>query len=389
MDGLTLFALACAGGYVALQGAKLGGVLLTLRTRAAQPQAPLPPQWMHGVALLQPILGGDPLLEQVLADNLTALPQAHFIWLLDDDDATGRTIADRLVAAHPQQRITCRLHGAAPDGVNPKVFKLAAALPDVVEPVLVVLDDDTRLSSHALARMVDELRHADLVTALPCYRDDGAPGARLMAQFVNNNAALTYLSLLPWRAPVSINGMCYAMHTAKLKASGGFLPIARHLADDLALARSLRAQGAVLHQSTASVEVQTHTPSLAHYHRQMHRWFLFATLLLRGEPPLLRALVALLHGLPPLLLAGLLIGALVHPVGPAGVAAFAVLLLRAGSLVGLQRRLTGRARHRPLASVLAELLQPLHLLHAAVVRRIRWRTRVYDVRANDDFRHVP
>jgi ceramide glucosyltransferase len=389
MDGLNLFALACAGGYVALQGAKIGGVLLTLRARAGRPLAPLQPGWMHGVAVLQPILGGDPLLEQVLADILAALPQAHFIWLLDDDDGAGLAIAGRLVAAHPRQRITCRRHGTAPDGANPKVFKLAAALPGVAEPVLVVLDDDTRLSAQALAQMVRELQHADLVTALPSYRDDGAPGARLMAQFVNNNAALTYLSLLPWMAPVSINGMCYAMHTEKLKAWGGFSPITRHLADDLALAHALRAQGAVLHQSTASVDVQTHTPSLAHYHRQMHRWFLFATLLLRGEPPLLRALIALLHGLPPLLLAGLLIAALIQPAGPGGAAALAVLLLRAGSLVGLQRRLTGRARHRPLASVLAELLQPLHLLHATAVRRIRWRTRVYDVRANDDFRHVP
>lgn len=389
MDGVSLAALACAIGYLALQGAKLAGVLITLRERAGKTPPPLHAGWMHDVAILQPILGGDPLLEQVLADNLAHLPDAQFIWLLDEDDATGRAVAARLVAAHPRHRIRCSLHGAAPEGVNPKTFKLAAALPDVAEPVFVVLDDDARLSQPALATLVTELADADLVTALPCYRDDGAPGARLMAQFVNNNAALTYLSLLPWKSPVSINGMCYAMRTAQLLGWGGFAPIARQLADDLALAHALRARGAVLHQSTACVEVQTHVASLRHHVRQMHRWFLFATLLLRGEPLRLRVLIALLHGLPPLLLAGLLVGALLQPMGAAGVAALAVLLLRAGGLVALQRRLTGRARHRPLASLLAELLQPLHLLHAVCVRRIHWRTRLYDVRSNDDFRHAP
>ena len=389
MDGLSTLALLFAGGYMGLQGAKTAGALLTVHARQAATVAPLPRGWMRDVALLQPILGGDPGLEHVLADNLANLPQAHFIWLLDHDDAVGLAVAQRLVDTHPQHRIRCSLHGAAPDGVNPKVFKLAAALPDVAEPVLVVLDDDARLSSDALATLLQELPQADLVTALPCYRDDGAPGARLMAQFVNNNAALTYLSLLPWMAPVSINGMCYAMRTARLREFGGFAPIARQLADDLALARALRAQGARLHQSTACVEVQTHTPSLAHHIRQMHRWFLFATLLLRSEPPALRACIGLLHGVPPVLLAGLIACALMQPTGTAGVIALAVLVCRAAVLMALQRRLTGRARHRPLASLLAEVLQPLHLLHATLVRRIRWRTRRYEVRANDNFHHAP
>lgn len=389
MADLSALALACAGGYLGVLGFKLLGVWCTLRARRNVSAPPPTSGGMCDVALLQPILGGDPLLAQVLGDNLRALPDAQFVWLLDEDDSVGCAVARQLVAQHPGHRIRCRLHAPAPDGVNPKTFKLAAALPEVVEGTVVVLDDDARLSRPALTRMLAELRDADLVTALPCYRDDGAAGARLMAQFVNNNAALTYLSLLPWLSPRSINGMCYAMRTARLRTLGGFAPIARQLADDLALAHTLRAQGAVLFQSTASVEVQTHTPSLAQHVRQMHRWFLFATLLLQGESRTLQAVVAVLHGLPPLLLAGLLVMAVAQPVGPAGIALCAVVLLRATVLVALQRRLTGRARHRPVASLLAELMQPVHLLHACLVRRIRWRTRRYDVRANDDFHHAP
>jgi ceramide glucosyltransferase len=65
-----------------------------------------------------------------------------------------------------------------------------------------------------------------------------------------------------------------------------------------------------------------------------------------------------------------------------------VLALRAVVLITVQRRLTGQSRHSPLLSILSELLQPLHMLHAIASRRIVWRTRRYVVRANDDFRAV-
>jgi ceramide glucosyltransferase len=62
-----------------------------------------------------------------------------------------------------------------------------------------------------------------------------------------------------------------------------------------------------------------------------------------------------------------------------------LLGLRAVTLIVLQRRLTGRSRHAPVLSLVSELLQPLHMLHALISRRITWRTRRYLVRANDDF----
>ena len=40
----------------------------------------------------------------------------------------------------------------------------------------------------------------------------------------------------------------------------------------------------------------------------MHRWFLFATLLMRAQPASTRLLITLLYGLHPLALAGLLAG---------------------------------------------------------------------------------
>lgn len=384
---VEVIASGAAAAYLGLQACKAAGAAVSWRRQAKAPMPPLPPDWMADVALLQPILGGDPLLEQVLAVNLATLPHAHFVWLLDEDDPVGLATARALAATHAQRRITLHVSPAPPDGVNPKTFKLAGAIPGVAEGVVVVLDDDARLEATSLRRMVGDLARADLVTALPFYRDDGRPGARLMAQFVNNNSALTYLSLLPWLPPLSINGMCYALRTARLRGLGGFQPLLHQLADDLALARSLRAQGAVLHQSIAPVEVQTHTPTLRHYARQLHRWLLFATLLLRAEPARLRLLIVLLHGVPPLLLAALVAAAAADP-RVAGPIALGVLALRAAMLCALQSGLSGRVRHRPASSVLAELAQPLHLLHAVLVRRIRWRTRTYRVKSNDDFHAV-
>ncbi|HDS1038340.1 TPA: glycosyltransferase [Stenotrophomonas maltophilia] len=389
MGSLSVASLVLAGLYLLLLAVKAGGALRILARRPPRRHAPAGHDG-RGVAILQPILSGDPLLAQVLGDNLQALPGAHFHWLLDDADGAGQAIARALCDAHPGHRITCLHYPAAPEGINPKTFKLDAALPQVREPVLLVLDDDARLSAAALAQLVDELGPAghpaaDLVTALPCYRDDGAAGARLMAQFVNNNTALTYLGLLPWLAPLSINGMCYALRSERLRALGGFAPLLPMLADDLALARALRRQHARLHQSTAPVDVQTHVPTLQRYRQQMHRWMLFAVLLLRDEAPALRLLIGVLHGLPPLLLWAVLVLALLPPAGLPALLAGVLLVLRAGVLMVLQHRASGRVRHRPLASLLAELLQPLHLLHATCVRRIRWRTRLYQVRANDDF----
>lgn len=382
MDSMTLASAVMAGAYLLLLALKTAGATRVLRQR---PPAFHSPFDGHGVAILQPILGGDPLLAQVLAANLQALPGAHFHWLLDEADALGRAAAAQLCAQHPDHRITCLLHPPAPQGINPKTFKLDRVLAQVQESIVLVLDDDARLSAGALAQMLDELPYADLVTALPSYRDDARFGSRLMAQFVNNNTALTYLGLLPWLAPLSINGMCYALQTTRLRELGGFAPLRHMLADDLALARALRDQGARLHQSTACVEVQTHVPTLQRYRQQMHRWMLFALLLLRDETRSVRALIGLLHGIPPLLLWAVMLLAAWPPLGTPALIAVAVLLVRAAVLARLQQRASGRVRHRPALSVMAELLQPLHLLHALCVRRIRWRTHLYHVRANDRF----
>jgi ceramide glucosyltransferase len=184
--------------------------------------------------------------------------------------------------------------------------------------------------------------------------------------------------------PLSINGMAYALRRETLLRGDGFEPLLGHLTDDLAVARHVRAQGGRIRQVAAAVRVETHVADMAGYVRQMHRWFLFALLLLRGETAPTQMRVGLVLGVHPFLLWGAILTCLGSGIG--SIAALAATCLARGlCLAWLQARLSGRARHQPLLSLLSELLQPFHLLHAALSPNIRWRSRRYRVYANDRF----
>jgi ceramide glucosyltransferase len=400
----TLVVAACAAAYL---GILLGKAILALRyaarygrsqprlpsTRSSAPATSSPSSPSSGgvdlstATIVQPILGGDPDLAAALADNLAALPEARFLWLIDDDDEEAEAVTRTLCDAHPTHRIERLVCAAAPDGVNPKLFKLELARSEVTHGAFVVVDDDTRLTREGLAALLAALATHTLSTGLPCYLDRRRDlSSRLLAQFVNNNAALTYLPLLAFAAPPTINGMAYALTPASLDAIGGFAPLCRHLADDLAIARRVIRTGGTICQTPYPQFIATSVRDLRHYRALMHRWFVFALLLLREQSAAWTLAITVLHGLPPLLLWTMLIAASASV--SASLALLFVAALRAVTLIAVQRKLTGRSRHSPLLSIVSELLQPLHLFHALVSRRILWRTRRYVVRANDDFRAV-
>jgi ceramide glucosyltransferase len=333
--------------------------------------------------VVQPILSGDPGLSRSLEDNLLEFPEVRFLWLVDDDDLEAQSVTQALAPGYPEQ-VRVILCPRPPEGVNPKLFKLERAWREIETPALIVLDDDTRLPRRTLDTLLTSLSDAEVSTALPYYRCDGNVPTRLLAQFVNNTAALTYLPMLAFGPPLSINGMAYALRRDCLERCGGFEAVLRHLTDDLAVARHVRAHGGTIRQVSAPVQVETHVGSWSDYVRQMHRWFLFALLLIRSEPPGMQARLGLLLGLHPLLLWGALLTCLKGSVLAIAVFA-ATCVVRGIAPAWLQRRLTGRIRHQPALSLLSELLQPAHLLHAALSPNIRWRSRRYRVYANDRF----
>lgn len=337
------------------------------------------------VTICQPILSGDPDLEAALDHNLNALPDAKFLWLIDEVDEQASRVTARLIQRHPAMSIRVLRCANPPNGINPKLFKLEAARPVVASGILLVLDDDTRLEQSGLNALTAGLAHAELVTGLPYYRSATNVVGNLLTQFVNNNAALTYLPLLNLSPPVSINGMCYALKTDTLEDMQGFSPLLRHLTDDLAVADAVRESGGQIVQTPFPQEIATTIVSFKQYMAQMHRWYLFALLLMRRRGMFLNALMVLFYALPPLLLWMGAVQALTsHRVAPVALL-LGTLIARGLLLSSLQRHLTGHSRHHPALSIISELLQPVHLIHALLVRSIRWRTRHYRVYDNDRF----
>ena len=327
----------------------------------------------------------------MLLGNLETFPEARFIWLIDGDDAEAAAVTARLQNLDPSRRIERVICGPAPAGVNPKLFKLEQARGLVTTGTFVVLDDDTMLTRTSLAALVEAASTSTLSTGLPCYGDGHGVLSQLVVQFVNNNAALTYLPIPLFTAPRTINGMAYAISTTNLADLGGFTAIWRQLADDLALARRVLDRSGTIAQTPYPQFITTTVRDRRHYRALMHRWFLFALLLLEAQPPGWRALIGVCYGVPPVLLWVTVLTAVTSIAGAnwTGPAMLAVLLvLRALILIVVQRATTGMSQHAPLLSIAAELLQPLHLLDATFRRTIRWRTRTYFVRANDDFRPV-
>ena len=378
----SIAAAVVAATYLSLLVLK--GFLAIRYARAFEKPAPSRGQ---GVAIAQAILSGDPLLASRLRANAEELPEAHFLWLVDTDDGEGQAICRRLRDSLPT-RIEVIEVEPAPPRTNPKLWKLERAKNAFTEAVLVILDDDTRLPQASLGALVEGLDRAAVTTGLPRYFEDGRWPSRLLCQFVANNAAGTYLALPAFLPPITLNGMTWAIRKESLARFGLFEPILRCLTDDFAVARQVIAGGGRIEQSPLPQELQTTVEDGRHYLRLMHRWFLFATLLLREQKAGLAALITVLHGLPPLLL--WLVLALWGGSGDGrfGLVLLVVLVLRAVVLAAVQQQIYGSRLYRPFFSEISELLQPLHLLHASLVRRIRWRTRYYQVVADDDFRPV-
>lgn len=380
-----LFALA-ASLYLLLQGLRLA-LAWRAAERLRRPALAAPICAVAEVDVLVPILGGDPVLDEVLRAQLAALPGVRWHWLLDADDAIAGPLCKALAEDAPAcSRPRLWRLPPPPEGCNPKLHKLALVEPALEGAVVLVLDDDTVLDAAGLAILLGALRSHALATGLPRYAVQGGMWSRQLAQFVNDQSGATYLPLLNlWPAP-TLNGMGYALRRETLHALGGFAGQRHFLTDDLALAEAVRSSGGRIAQTLAPLRVQTTIHSAAHWWRQMHRWFLFALLLLPRQPPVQRLAIAVLHGTPPLLW---MLACVAAMVSGAWFALAALVVARAAGLALLQQRLWGHVLYRPLHSELIELLQPAQLVHALLDRRIRWRTRRYRVFAADRFVSAP
>ena len=371
----------CWAAYLAIFALKAA---LSLRYVRLHPE----PVGVGGtMTVLQPILSGDPWLEATLSRNLvTAPPETRFVWLVDEDDAEALRVAERSAESAPGRIMVVPCPPIAGD-VNPKTAKLQLGLERVETEFFAVLDDDAVLDADNLRRAIHALASCDCYTGLPRYDVGATFWSSLTAHFVNDNSILTYLPVLAFLKPLTVNGMFYAMRTGAMNRYGGFEPVLPKLCDDYAIARLVQGHGGVVRQGTLPVTLRTSVDTGLRYARLMHRWNVFANVLVFDQPLHVQALLFVLLGLPSMLLwASVLMLAL-------DLWGFAALVLGwAGRYVLLrfvQRRTFGAAPKGswPM-SLLAELLQPIHLLHALASRKIRWRTRTIRVHPDGTFTYL-
>lgn len=331
----------------------------------------------NSLTITQAILSGDPLLESRLEANLSMLADQKFLWLIDEDDAEARRIANAIQTA----TVEIILCAPCPNGTNPKLWKLQLATQFADTPFFCVLDDDTTLSPESACALVAAAEKSTVAAGLPCYLDSGDLASGLLAQFVNNNSVFAYLGTSCLLPPFTLNGMGYVMKREELARIDHFKPIMNELTDDLALATLVLKCGGSIHQAKAPLQVRTGVKNLQHYIQLMHRWYVFTLLLIKRQSISVQMLIFTLHGLPPMVLVALFV---LHDVRINGV----VLVLRFFILRNMHKRFFGVRLHRPFLSVLSELMQPVHLVHSLVIRTVRWRTRRYLVQDTNEFNQV-
>lgn len=343
------------------------------------------------ITIMQPILSGDPQLEAMLETNLQVTDaRVRFLWLIDQSDPQAQQIAQRILSRNSEQgraRICILNCPDSPSMVNPKAFKLALGLELVETPFTAVVDDDTTLPHNNLQQAIDQLTRCDLYTGLPLFRASKGVGSQLVAHFVNNNSLMTYLAVASLLPPVTINGMFYVAKTEYLKTIQAFKSIEKELCDDLALATLVKRSGGTIHQGTAPLELRVTVQSAKHYCSIMHRWFVFADILTTRQSLVGQFTLGVLLGLPAVLLWLSILSALTST--SAMLACIFVLIVRHVLIRSMLRatRIDGLPMNF-VWSLVSELLQPIHFVHAKLVRRISWRHRVIQVLRDGSFREV-
>lgn len=343
---------------------------------------------LDSIAIFQPILSGDPTLKQTIEANIRSLKGATFYWLVDDDDDTAHAIVDSLIKRHSDVEIWKYSYPPAPEGINPKLFKLNKAITNCKHTYCVVLDDDTTLPYTSLQSLVSELKQCTLATGLPQYTPGGNFPSALLAAFVNNNASMTYLSTLMFMKAITINGMCYAFKREEFLHLGGFKYLLHHLTDDLAVARMVLKQGGTIHQIPDRQIIRTHVENISAYFQQMHRWYVFANLLFTQQPSRIKLLLIILHGVPPLLLAVIIGSCILFPTWIHTVVLICTIAFRYFIISQHSGQYDICDMRSMTLSILSEFLQNIHYIHALLCRRIRWRNRTYTVYDSDRFESV-
>ena len=235
--------------------------------------------------VLQPILSGDPRLEEDLKANLKNTTDMNFIWLVDKSDKVAiNTVESILKDKNYSNRIEVYYLDDVPQELNPKIFKLAQVVDKIKTEYSIILDDDAVIDRKKLDELsvYEKDKSEWIATGIPFNYNIKGFYSKLISAFINSNSIFSYFSMSFLKENKTINGMFYILRTDILKKYSAFEEIKYWLCDDLALATYLLSKKVKIIQSTIFCNVRNTVPSLKRYILLMKRWLLFSNVYMKN-----------------------------------------------------------------------------------------------------------
>ena len=235
--------------------------------------------------VLQPILSGDPRLEEDLKANLKNTTDMNFIWLVDKSDKVAiNTVENILKDKNYSNRIEVYYLDDVPQELNPKIFKLAQVVDKIKTEYSIILDDDAVIDRKKLDELsvYEKDKSEWIATGIPFNYNIKGFYSKLISAFINSNSIFSYFSMSFLNENKTINGMFYILRTDILKKYSAFEEIKYWLCDDLALATYLLSKKVKIIQSTIFCNVRNTVPSLKRYILLMKRWLLFSNVYMKN-----------------------------------------------------------------------------------------------------------
>ena len=235
--------------------------------------------------IVQPILSGDPRLEEDLTANLKNTTDMEFIWLVDKSDKIAIQTAEKILKnKNYSNRIEIYYLDDVPQEVNPKIFKLEQVVDKIKTEYTIILDDDSVIDRKRLDELsiYEKDKTEWIATGIPFNYNIKGFYSKLISAFINSNSIFSYFSLSFLKENKTINGMFYILRTDILKKYSAFGNIKYWLCDDLALATYLLSKDVKIIQSTIFCNVRNTVPSFKRYILLMKRWLLFSNVYMKN-----------------------------------------------------------------------------------------------------------
>ena len=255
--------------------------------------------------IIQPILSGDPRLEEDLTANLKNTIEIKFIWLVDKSDKIAiQTVENILKNKNYFNRVKVYYLDDVPQEVNPKIFKLGQVIDKIKTEYTIILDDDATIDRKKLDELsiYEKNKSEWIATGIPFNYNIKGFYSKLISAFINSNSIFSYFSLSFLKENKTINGMFYILRTDILKKYSAFENIKYWLCDDLALATYLLSKGVKIIQTTIFCNVRNTVPSFKRYILLMKRWLLFSNVYMKNAFSIKFLFLILLPTLLPTLL---------------------------------------------------------------------------------------